>query len=487
MIKVMIKTINIEPFARVEGDLKIKIDVKDNVVTDAKVSGIMFRGFEKMLKNHPPEDILVYLPRICGICSVSHSVAAAKALASISEDFEKPINGYLATNLAHATENVMSHITQFYMYFAPDLVNDRYKKFSIFKILEKRLSQFHGESVKKIMAERKRFLEIIGLICGKWPHSLAIQPGGITKHLTSSDIFRIIGTLSSFKHTLEECLFGLTIENFLKIRTVSDFKIAFDQRSGNKADLAIFYQFSELADFFNLGKGPGKLLSGGCYNEGNGNLFLKSGYWDGIHEVFDPSKITELTTYSFFKDEQTFSPVDSTSIPDLGKDKAYSWSKAPRYNDNVVEVGALARGVISKDFLLCDFFSQFGSTVFTRLFARLHETAKLIDAMQKWTNMIDPAGKFYIKNNLKKDCKGFGIVEAARGFLGHWISVKDGKIANLQVITPTAWNASPMDDKGRPGPIESSLIKTKLADENKPLETEHIIRSFDPCLVCTVH
>ena len=81
---------------------------------------------------------------------------------------------------------------------------------------------------------------------------------------------------------------------------------------------------------------------------------------------------------------------------------------------------------------------------------------------------------------------GAGLTEAARGALGHWIEIKDKKIANYQCVVPTTWNASPKDDNGNPGPIEQALVGTRVRDESNPFEIVRVIRSFDPCLGCAV-
>jgi hydrogenase large subunit len=75
---------------------------------------------------------------------------------------------------------------------------------------------------------------------------------------------------------------------------------------------------------------------------------------------------------------------------------------------------------------------------------------------------------------------GMGLWEAPRGTVGHWVEVKDNKIANYQCVNPTTWNASPRDDKGQPGPIEQALIGTKIKDESNPFEIVRIVRAFDP-------
>lgn len=80
------------------------------------------------------------------------------------------------------------------------------------------------------------------------------------------------------------------------------------------------------------------------------------------------------------------------------------------------------------------------------------------------------------------------MVEAARGSLGHWLEVKKGKISNYQIIAPTTWNFSPRDEQGVPGALEQALEGAPVREgEKDPVAVQHIVRSFDPCMVCTVH
>jgi len=81
----------------------------------------------------------------------------------------------------------------------------------------------------------------------------------------------------------------------------------------------------------------------------------------------------------------------------------------------------------------------------------------------------------------------FGLIEAPRGALGHWVKIKNGHIEKYQIITPSSWNASPRDANNLRGPWEEALIGTHVADIQNPIEVDTIIRSFDPCLVCAVH
>jgi hydrogenase large subunit len=83
---------------------------------------------------------------------------------------------------------------------------------------------------------------------------------------------------------------------------------------------------------------------------------------------------------------------------------------------------------------------------------------------------------------------GVGLSEAARGSLGHWVMAQRGRIANYQIVAPTTWNFSPRDAAGTPGALEQALVDAPVREgETTPVAVQHIVRSFDPCMVCTVH
>ena len=86
------------------------------------------------------------------------------------------------------------------------------------------------------------------------------------------------------------------------------------------------------------------------------------------------------------------------------------------------------------------------------------------------------------------EAQGYGMIEAARGSLGHWLTISKGRILNYQIIAPTTWNFSPRDAQDVPGALEQALIDAPVREgEKDPISVQHIVRSFDPCMVCTVH
>jgi uptake hydrogenase large subunit len=131
--------------------------------------------------------------------------------------------------------------------------------------------------------------------------------------------------------------------------------------------------------------------------------------------------------------------------------------------------------------------SAMGS-VEARVVARLLEVARLLPAMERWAEALKPGEPFSLEGELPAEADSAGLVEAARGSLGHWLTIRRGRIHNYQIIAPTTWNFSPRDSAGRPGALERALVGAAVGEgEKAPAAVQHIVRSFDPCMVCTVH
>ena len=479
--------IAIDPFNRIEGDLRIEIEVEDNTVHSAKSSGIMFRGFERIMSGRAPMDALVITPRICGICSGSHGVAAAKALAQ-AQGAEMPDNGFYMKNLILGIEVVMSHLSHFYLLFAPDLTNQRYKNLRGYDTVNQRFTAMSGSSVVLALRARQSALEIMGLVGGKWPNSLAIHPTGTTSTMNLSSLTRAIGILKEFQDFMEKRFLGCSLSEWLDIDSFD--KLLNWQKNGahSDSDLGLFLAMSLDAGLDRIGKGPNRFLSYGAYDLPDATTWLPSGYFDGRMHPFDQTLIKEHIGSSFFRDAvEARHPLDGVTTPLADKSGAYSWAKAPRYDGKTTEVGPLARMIIADDPLLTDMVRQMDSSVMTRMFARLREMCRLTNEMSGWLEKINPAEPFYDIPSSRFTSNGIGLTEAARGSLGHWMKISSNLIENYQVVTPSAWNMSPRDENGQPGPVEQALAGVHVADANDPVEVNHIIRSFDPCMSCTVH
>jgi Ni,Fe-hydrogenase I large subunit len=154
----------------------------------------------------------------------------------------------------------------------------------------------------------------------------------------------------------------------------------------------------------------------------------------------------------------------------------------------VVETGAIARQLIDAQPLVQDAVARSGANVYTRVLARLVELARVLPLMEQWLLALRPGEPWHLPTPLPDSALAVGLTEAARGALGHWLHIERGRIARYQLIAPTSWNFSPRDAQGTPGALEQALVGTPIEPgETTPVAVQHVVRSFDPCMVCTVH
>ncbi len=245
-----------------------------------------------------------------------------------------------------------------------------------------------------------------------------------------------------------------------------------------------------------------------------------------IHEVdlHAEGEIQEFISHSWYEyeggkqaglhpyDGETQLAYDGPEPPyqHLDMDANYSWLKAPRWKGHAMEVGPLARVLMlyasgheptvdlanyalgQLDLPIEAMFSTMG-----RVAARTLETKIIADMMDGWFTDLNAninAGDTRTQNSEKwspgswpRESRGAGYMEAPRGALGHWVVIKNQKIANFQAVVPTTWLASPRDPEGQLGPYEAALVGHDIHDPAQPLEILRTIHSFDPCLACAVH
>ena len=473
------------PFNRVEGDLEIALDIADGKIEAAYVNSPLYRGFEQILQGKVPADALILVPRICGICSVAQSAASALALADAA-GIEPPDNGRLAANLTLATENLADHLTHFYLFFMPDFARADYAGRHWHAAAVERFRATVGSAPNQVLPARARFMQMMGLLAGKWPHTLAVQPGGSTRPLQSSEIFRLHRTLREFRQFLEVVTFGAGLEEVAAIANRAQLEA---YRTGpGCGDLRAFLAIAADLDLWHLGRGTDRFMSYGCYQEENARMF-PAGLWHGAAATFDVAAILEDTTHAWYAAAGLPQhPAEGSTLPVAEKDGAYSWCKAPRLAGQVVETGALARQVVAGHSLARDMIEGYGASVAARVVARLLELALVLPAMERWLNELVPGEPWCVTVQAADETTGVGLIEAARGSLGHWITVRRGRIHNYQIIAPTTWNFSPRDAAGQPGALEQALAGLSAsATEPLPAAIHHVVRSVDPCMVCTVH
>lgn len=483
------------PFNRVEGDLEVHLDIADGVVRSAQVNSTMYRGFEQILLNKPALDVLIYVPRICGICSVSQSVAASRALAD-AMGVAPPHNGLLVTNLMLATENLADHLTHFYLFFMPDFARAHYAGQAWHGAVQERFAAQQGQHARLALAARQRWFTLLGTLGGKWPHTQSVLPGGSSRAIEAAERIRLLGRVREFRAFLEQTLFAAPLEAIAAIDSEAALHAWHAAAASDAGDLRLFLTLAWQTGLDAMGPGPGLYMANGSYPAADGNTLFARGLWDAtgaagsaaLHAL-DPATITEDATHTWLSDAGgARHPASGMTLPEIDKPAAYTWNKAPRLAGRVLETGALARQVVDGHPLIRDAVQRCGGTVYTRVLARLLELALVVPAMENWLKALRPDEPYFVPATLPDDAVGVGLTEAARGSLGHWVSIRNGKLANYQIVAPTSWNFSPRDAAGVPGALESALVGAAVAaGEDTPVTVQHIVRSFDPCMVCTVH
>jgi len=542
----MAKRIIVDPITRIEGHLRIEVEVdENNVIRDAWSSITLWRGIETILKGRDPRDAGLITQRICGVCTYSHYEASILAC----EDAFKvtpPPNARIVRNLIKSSQYMTDHIMHFYHLHGLDwcdivsaLSADPRKTVELaksyhdnpyncsethYRAVQKRLTKFvksgrlgpfanayWGNASFKLPPEANlviasHYLDALHIakICGqmqaifggKNPHPQSLVAGGVTCVMDIQDAHRI----GEFLYRLKE------VQNFIDTAYIPDLLIA-----------GTYYKDEGLAG---VGASVKNYLSYGGFplDDQWNEVLLPKGVIKGGDLTnpmnLDEAKITEEVAHSWYVGNEKLHPYDGKTDPEytgldaqgqVKGDEKYSWCKAPRYDDLPFETGPLARfliGYAQGDKLIKPLvdstlkatglpasvlFSTLGRTV-----ARGLETKLVADNTETWVNELVAnlkAGddRTWTRCDVPQSGQGRGLSEVPRGSLGHWLKIENKVISNYQAVVPSTWNCSPRDLKKVRGPYEESLIGTRMADINQPLEILRTIHSFDPCMACAVH
>jgi hydrogenase large subunit len=495
------KTIRVLPLNRVEGDLELKLEIEDRVVTDVQSIGTMYRGIENILVGRALMDGLVITPRICGICSTAHLAAAAKAL-DMLYGAQVPDNGLRVRNVSLMVEQLQNDLRHTFLIFMPDFTRNSYSSADWHAEAVKRYTPLKGRTFLQVVQETKKILEIIAILGGQWPHSTFMVPGGVVSIASAADIIQCRLLLDTFRSWYERRILGCKLERWQAVTSLTELdRWLAESDAHRQSDLGTFLHIVRASGSGDLGSGCGNFISSGSFDipadtavqpvNGSDTLF-PAGFATGSQTApFDQANISEeigsswLTGYNGGR--HPFEGLTQPESPAAESDK-YSWIKSVRYDGRPAETGPLADMINSGNPLFVDVVAQTGPNVFARQLARLVRPAVIMPALDTWLREIGESGaEFFREYRYEEEGQGYGLVQAHRGLLGHWVKASEGKITAYQVITPTAWNAAPMDSSGQKGPWEQAIIGTPVKDPAAPVEVEHVIRSFDPCLVCAVH
>lgn len=532
----------IDPITRIEGHLRVEMEVENGVVADAWVSGGCFRGMELVVQNRTPEDAAQIVERICGVCPVSHahasSIAGDKAYGITISN-----NARIVRNLLEGAQFLHSHILWLYNLAALDYVNplnalqanvddayavalenglalhsdlnQLYEKLAAFAD-NGQLSIFSGNwfdadggeayvdnpeanliltsHYLEALKMQARSSEMAALLGGKMPHVMTSIPGGNMWVPTESKLDDLLAMATEVRDWVNDTVLADTVM------------------------LAKLYP-----EVLTFGKGCGRYIAWGVfegpdwpygdnYTEQMLNRYLPMAVLDEQFQVSDVQEnlITEYMGRSWYKGSETYTSPYFVTDPDFTEynvDDRYSWVKAPAYDGKPMEAGSMARifaayvrgvpfikeqvdavlGILgAKPGDLAAFQSTLGRTAIRQI-----ETIYIANLMVEWVNELAEAIKGgdseYFREPARLTGEGTGFWEAPRGALYHSEKVVDGKIEGYQIIIPSTWNLAPINGDGEHGPLEQALIGVPVADIEKPINALRTVHSFDPCTACAVH
>ena len=442
----------IDPITRIEGHLRVEMEVTNGKVSDAWVSGGCFRGMEMVVENRTPEDAAQIVQRICGVCPVAHATASSLAIEAVC-GVEVPENGRIARNLMLAGNYLQSNILHFYhlggqdYFHGPDTVPfiPRYRNPDL-RLSEEQNMLAMDEYIEALEV-RQVCHQLVALFGGRMPHLQGILGGGAAQIPDRETILEYAARMKQVRKFVENRYLPLVYT--IASRYMDMFEMAHGYK--NALCVGVFPLAKKGEQFFNAGA-----------------------YINGRDEPFDGNRILEDVRYSWFEPAPSGTPLQkSESNPQVDKEGAYSFIKAPLYAGHRVEVGPLARMWINDKPL-----SPIGQRFFADMFGVRAETFR--GMIEYWLHELEPGAQTFALPEVPQAGEGIGFTEAPRVALCHYMRVKNGVIDDYAVVAASMWNCSPRDDAGKRGAVEEALIGVPVPEVDSPVNVGRVIRAYDP-------
>jgi NAD-reducing hydrogenase large subunit len=446
------KRITIEPVSRIEGHAKITIQLDDaGQVTDTQFQVTQVRGFEKFTEGRPYYEMPGITSRICGICPISHQLAASKACDAIMA-VRIPRTAQLLREIIHCAQIVQSHALSFFYLSAPDLLLGMDSDPATRNVAG--LIEANPELARAGIELRKFGLQVIEGLADERVHPAWIVPGGVRSPMTAPARDRFLAAIPQAMATTE--------------KTLGIFKGMLDS-------------FAE--EIANFGSEP-TMYAGMVDHAGNLQLY------DGV---------------------MRFRAADGTIVQDVAAENYHefvaeatvenSYLKAPFYRplgypQGIYRVGPLGRintaeamGTPRADAELGEFRQRFGRVAhssFLYHYARLIEVLYALECMKlllQEPDVLDPHVRASAGVNA---LEGVGMIEAPRGTLIHHYKVdENGAIVWANLIVATGHNNRAISDGVRQ--VSEHFIHGDRLQEGMLNRVSALVRAYDPCLSCSTH
>jgi NAD-reducing hydrogenase large subunit len=449
-----LKRIAIDPVTRVEGHGKVTLLLdEDNHVKQARLHIVEFRGFERFIQGRPYWELPVLVQRLCGICPVSHHLAAAKAVDQLVGVDELTPTADKLRRLLHFGQMLQSHALHFFHLSSPDLLfgfDSEVARRNIVGVLR----EYPDIGLKGVKL-RKYGQEVIRMISGKRVHGTGAIPGGMNKALTVAERDAL---LADIDQTVEWAQGAVELSRRLYL--------------GNRE---FHEQFAYIRSNF-----LGLIRQDGALDLYHGGLRARD---EAGRTIFDHVDYRRYTEY-LHEDVRPWSYMKFPYIVSLGRENGW------------YRVGPLAR-INNCDFIDTplaeaarrDFMAHgagdlvHGSLAFH--WARMIEALHAAEGIKALLLDADILGRDLVVQGEKRD-EGIGVIEAPRGTLFHHYRIDDQDlVVKANLIVSTTSNNQAMNESIRQ--VAATCLDGREPTEGLLNHIEVAIRAYDPCLSCATH
>ena len=445
--------ITIEPVTRIEGHAKVTIHMKDdNTVDHAYMHVNEFRGFEKFCEGRLYFEMPQITPRICGICPVSHHLAAAKASDALTGQ-TPPRPASLLRELMHMGQVIQSHGMHFFELAGPDLLLGFDASPEIRSVVG--LIGANPELTVKAVQLRKFGQEIIKTLGGRKLHPVFAVPGGVNKALTMSERDSILQGVDTAVETLQ---LGIQIMKDWAEKNMEDI---------NK--FAVFptgyFGLTTPENGLELYDGDIRLIS----NEGKPlEKFPVANYLDHIAEHVEPWSYLKFPYY-----KKLGYPGGVYRVGPLGRLNLAEKIDTPLANEELKAFKQLNNGKMVENTLYYHY-------------ARLIEALFAAERARVLCEDKDITSTDILNTRKNYTGHGVGVLEAPRGTLIHdYTADENGKLLKVNLIVSTGHNNWAMTNAV--DSVAKTYVKGPDIHEGMLNRVEAAIRAYDPCLSCSTH
>lgn len=431
------------PLSRIEGHAQVVIEVQAGEVVSARFQAMEFRGFEYFVQGAPAEQMPVIAPRICGVCSTAHHVAAVKALEDAYGVTPPPL-ALKIRELLLLGQIIQNQATSLFIFTMPD----RLDVASIFQLAEEAGSeQINAEIAMRALQVRKAGTDLITTAGGQFIHPVKAVVGGVTSGIGPEQAAVMRAELSEVLPVACD-LFDLYWE----------MSLAMGERIGTWGDGAPACYIAAIAD-------------------------CRPNYYGDVIRVTCPKGVVRASFPARdFRAHLTYQETD------------YSYAGQTSYGGEVMRANSLARanmarcmGTSCADGYLARFHEAFGQPAHALMLFDLARGIELVYALERAMEILaepldheDTAVPY-----TPRDGEGYGLVEAPRGPLIHHYCIENGLIAQAEFIIPTVHNSLAIERALR------VAVERYITAERVDMELERavgrVVRAFDPCIACATH